>query len=752
MKPIQKIKRFNTLRNNQSNTSLMMNIESSINSFNQIISKNPNLINSIDNKGETLLSYAIKKKKVDKCQIILDSKKLDLSYQDKKGNSYLHLAIQYKLEKIAQILIEKGININKKNKEGKTCLDLAFINDLELIINILKNKNKKQEDDINISELKEPISKGRTTKANSKKKYKSNNNSKLSAKSSNNNAIKANIKSMKDSITDSKNIYHEKKINIKTIENIPTLIDRNQIKYKPKSKNLSSHYLIQKSEIEKKSKYKKLIKQNFINKNINLEKVNNTSEETKFKSGSNKDKKRKSNNNKDENDDNQLFNFSKDDDIFCFSNSSDIDNQFNKINKQFKDYSPLNIHHVKDFQEDDEINIREAYERINKKYINEVINSSENNNNYNDRYSDENDNDNDNEKISQIYEDDEYNSRFEENKNSESNDEENNDNSLNFSENLLIDAILKQNIINNTKTRNNNNNEQMKTKDEINKEDFNFDLINNNNNQFSKTIIINKTENNLKHSSKFHDKEYENQICKQLFQNEEENLKSSFTERNISEDIKEPLLLPEMNKISNEINEPEEDNNNYSLKDFLSEMNMQKYLNNFIDNGFDDIKFIIEQAQKGIYIQDGELKEAGILLPGDRAKILIKIQEKANNFNYVIPKSVYYKCKNLKDLNNDININNLKDWLKNLRIDNYLKNFIRNGYHSIELLFLQMESQSPLTSEILKDEIGIDKIGHRSRIINKLKEDGRSYANKLKTSILLLGDTNNSKFCECIIF
>ena len=63
-----------------------------------------------------------------------------------------------------------------------------------------------------------------------------------------------------------------------------------------------------------------------------------------------------------------------------------------------------------------------------------------------------------------------------------------------------------------------------------------------------------------------------------------------------------------------------------------------------------------------------------------------------------------------------------------------------------------MESQSPLTSEILKDEIGIDKIGHRPRIINKLKEDGRSYANKLKTSILLLGDTNNSKFCECIIF
>ena len=90
--------------------------------------------------------------------------------------------------------------------------------------------------------------------------------------------------------------------------------------------------------------------------------------------------------------------------------------------------------------------------------------------------------------------------------------------------------------------------------------------------------------------------------------------------------------------------------------------------------------------------------------------------------------------------------------MKNLRIENYLTNFINNGYHSLELLFLQMESPSPLTIEILKEEIGIDKIGHRSRIINKLKEDGRSYINKLKTAILLVGNNNNNKFCDCIVF
>ena len=792
MEIIPKIKALNTSRNKQANTSLTINIELPTSSFNQTITKNPNLVNKIDSKGETLLSYAIRKKKVDKCQIILTSKILDLSYQDKNGNSYLHLAILYKLEKVAQILIEKGINFNKQNKNGKTCLDLALINDLESIINILKSKNKekKKKEDLKIykiSDLIEPSSRGRNTKANSKKKDKSNNNSKLTAKSTNNNEIKNNVKSMKDSTKDSNKLKinllfdYGKKTNIKKIESLPTLRDMNktQKNEKPKNKNLSSIYFMQKIDNGKKSKYKKLVKENLnkklteensiSKKNINLDIANNTSEETKFKSGTNKDKKSKTNNNEEQdnnNDDNQLLNFSKDDDIFGFNDNEDFDKQFDKLNNQFKKYPLLNIHHMKDFLEDDKL--REAYERINKKYIDEVINSSKNDNN------DKNSDENDKEIISQIKEDDEYCVRFEDNKNSDSSEEENNDKnrSSNISDNLLIDTVLKQSNKNNAhqKTRNNNYDEQLKIKSETNRDNYHFNIMNDK--QISKTII-NKTQNNKidkllpKYSDDINNEfenDFENQIAYQLYPDKEEKYKNNLndllnnqnckTERNrikLSEDIQEPLLLPELDKMPNDIKDIEDAVKNNSLKEFLVQINMQKYLNNFIENGFDDMKMIIEQAQKGIYIKDSELKEAGILIPGDRAKILIRIQEKAGNFKFAVPKSVYYTCKNLNSVNNDINIKNFKNWLKNLRIDNYLKNFINNGYHSIELLFLQMESQSPLTAEILKEEMGIDKIGHRSRIINKLKEDGRSYINKLKTSILLVGNANNNKFCDCIL-
>ena len=795
-----------TSRNKQTKSSLMINLDLPFDTLSKVISKNPNLVNSIDNKGETLLSYAIKRKNDDVCQLILTSKILDLSYQDKNGNSYLHLAVLYKLEKISQILIEKGININKQNKNGKTCLDLAYSNNFESLIFILKNnkvnktgKNKEKnltEDLKNCkkNELLEPSSKGRNTKANSKKKDRSNNNSKLTAKSTNKNNIKKNIKT-KENNADAKNLkinllfdYGKKNNsnNIKKIESLPTLreMQKTQKNYKSNIKNPTSLYFIQKTDVGKKTKFKKLVKDNMnkrlteensiSNKKINIE--NNTSTDTKFKSGTNKDKISKTNNVKEQEkfDDEQLVNLYKDDDVFGLTDSGEYIKQLaltSDLNNNLKEYQFLNIDQVKEFKEDDEINLKEEYERINKKYIDEVINSSKMNNT---KESDENDS----EIVSKIYEDDEYRVKFKNNKNSESSDDDNdgkNRSSLNILDNSIINTVL--NLNKNSprkKTRNNNNNNELKIKSDTNKENYLYDFMDDK--RFSKTII-NKSKNKKeeKNTKKIFDdnnNEFENQMDYQLYPdneekynhnlndllniNDEKNNNDKFLKETnkikISEDLKEPLLLPEMEDTPENIEELEDIVKNNSLKEFLVQINMQKYFNIFNENGFDDMKIIIAQAQKGIYIKDSELKEAGILFPGDRAKLLIRIQEKAGNFRFAVPKSVYYTCKNLDKIKNDINIKNLKNWLKNLRVDTYLKNFISNVYHSIELLFLQMESQSPLTAEILKEEVGIDKIGHRSRIINKLKEDGRSYINKLKTSVLLVGNNNNTKFCDCIIY
>ena len=188
-----------------------------------------------------------------------------------------------------------------------------------------------------------------------------------------------------------------------------------------------------------------------------------------------------------------------------------------------------------------------------------------------------------------------------------------------------------------------------------------------------------------------------------------------------------------------------------SLYKFLSEIRLEQYYNLMKANGFDDIELLLNQSKTGIAITDKQLKLSGMKIPGDRAKILIRLQEKAGNFIFPIPKEVYYIYQN-NNFIQDINLNKLKNWLEELRISNYLDNFIQNGYHSLELLILQMESKNPLTDEILKDEIGIDKIGHRSRIINKLNEDAKNSFNKWKTSVLIIGADLTKKICDCNIF
>ena len=755
-------------RNEKEKSLLMIYISLPLDSFNQIILKNPNLVNTIDNYGDTLLSYAIKEKKIDVCQNILTSKLLDLNYQDKKGNTYLHLAVLYELEKLILRLIEKGIDINKKNKNGNTALNLANLNHLDKIIHLLQNnksdliinkKDKMDDHGLNIdkkNQLSKPLSRGRNTKGNSKKKEKKNiDNSDLTANSSKNNKIKKNMKSIKEPNIYSKNLKinllfeHGEKSNIKKIESLPTLREKqnNLNNDNKKIKNQTSNNRIQNVENEKKPKNKALIIDNkqlnseksINSKMINVDIGNNTSSETKFKTLAFKDKLSKTNNmeEQDKLEDNQMFDFDKEDDLFRVD---DLNNDINQ-NPYF------NSNKLKTFREEEEFNKKEAYEKIMKKYIEEVMKNSKNKN---EKDSDENN--------SQNKEDVEYSIRFE----SESSDEDNMDkNKSNISDTLLN---IEKNFKNkNKKTRNNNK----LIKENNNKENFFFDSMDEN--QFSKTLVKKPKKKKLdklsnKSSEDNNEIEYENPMIYQIYQDKQRynnNLKDllkndsektkEIDPNKTSKGMKEPLLFPESEHMPKDLKELDDIVKNNSLNEFLAQINMKKYTKIFIENGFDDMKIIIEQAQKGIYIKDSELKEAGILLPGDRAKILIRIQEKANNFKFAIPRNVYYTCKNVNKINSDINIKNLRNWLKNLRIDCYLKNFVDNGYHSIELLFLQMESQSPLTAEILKEEIGIDKIGHRSRIINKLKEDGRSYINQLKTSVLLVGNANNNKFCDCIV-
>ena len=171
------------------------------------------------------------------------------------------------------------------------------------------------------------------------------------------------------------------------------------------------------------------------------------------------------------------------------------------------------------------------------------------------------------------------------------------------------------------------------------------------------------------------------------------------------------------------------------LYNFILEINLPKnYAELLIDNGFDDLEMLISQAKNSVALSYQNLKDIGISLPGDRAKILIHLEELAGNFPFSLDKDKLYSNKNEEKINNSLYI-----FLSSINLDEYMKIFIENGYYNAELLYIQMISKNPITEDILKNDFGISKLGHNKRIMLNLMTCSENYIKKLKNKI------NNNK-------
>ena len=709
----------------------------------QILIKNPFLVNAYNSKGETLLSYSIKNKNRDISNLILTSPILEIEHQDKEGNSYLHLAVLKSEESVIKLLIEKGIFIDQQNNDGNTALHLAYQVNKNNIIDILKENgaeiNIKNLDGKKADELKPKAVKiknniyQKTKITNNKNIQKNNlfnssdsNDIKRSGRKNNQNLNKSNLSKNSTQNSKAKRINKQNTTSVTkngkirnkflTSSNDNTPNESKMNISETKKKNLS----IFTTNSKKYTDFDKSEKSDIDNNNIiSMEKNSPQNKNNIFKEV--KTRKSKQSSGKKIADKNEILNIIESDSKKKPINNIEVNSQnLKNKNKVIKNayISPKNK------IDDTKINITTKNPDAIYNYIPQ--NSKINEIQYNENHSYSNNNPNNNNF--------DYNTINNVRNYCEAN------NGLQFP--IYTSAIL-------------NNNPQMFA---INGNEIpnvinpallfsNPQLVYQNPNLYinhRKTAVVNNVNIN-------------NLIPKKNFMNQNNNANNIMSQKNMYPNFQQISLNDNNNSKNNNqdiknIKKIATNKENKPLIEFLSQINMLKYLNNLINNGFDDINLFIEVAKGGEVIKDQELKEAGVDIPGDRAKILIRLQEKANYFGFVVPKIVYYSCQNLDDIEDDKNINKLKNWLENLKMGDYLMNFLTNGYHTIELLLMQMETANPLTNEILKDEIGIEKIGYRSRIINKLKDEGRSLKHKLQASALIVNQGENDKNCECVMF
>ena len=172
--------------------------------------------------------------------------------------------------------------------------------------------------------------------------------------------------------------------------------------------------------------------------------------------------------------------------------------------------------------------------------------------------------------------------------------------------------------------------------------------------------------------------------------------------------------------------------------------------------GIDDINLVINQMKKGSPINDDILKEIGIERAGDRAKILIRIQECANLFNFKIPfeETYYINRKKFEFLKYDFHVKNLQNWLKTINLQKYLGNFYNNGYYNPELIFIQDASKFPINDTIIERDLKIENINDRKLLIDSISSSSEKFISELK------GKSNNednitnkeNEDNKCIIF
>lgn len=189
------------------------------------------------------------------------------------------------------------------------------------------------------------------------------------------------------------------------------------------------------------------------------------------------------------------------------------------------------------------------------------------------------------------------------------------------------------------------------------------------------------------------------------------------------------------------------------LHNWLTSMNLQIYYNNFVEKGVVDIDRIISLAHDSINkLSYLDLENMGIRKPGHIFKILTRVEFDAKlidqnllflvnsgmlNKNSVSNSQINLRMSEAKfvccGLNKDT-INkqeqsekpqnlDLIGWLKYINLPYLRKNFLHNGFDSIEYLILQCYSIYLVDDALLENYLHIYNKAERRKILSQLAKD-----------------------------
>lgn len=152
------------------------------------------------------------------------------------------------------------------------------------------------------------------------------------------------------------------------------------------------------------------------------------------------------------------------------------------------------------------------------------------------------------------------------------------------------------------------------------------------------------------------------------------------------------------------------------------------------DAGFDDLGQLFNQMRSTSPVTEGVLEEVGVLKLGQRLVLLAALERDSVQSSGVKQELRERRrgmcCEVHTTAPMVMSFPTLKAWLEGLGLGQFLECFEDAGFYEVEQLLLVMHSRRPLTESSLR-EIGVDKVGHRHRLLCKLQEDALNFDPRL---------------------
>lgn len=178
------------------------------------------------------------------------------------------------------------------------------------------------------------------------------------------------------------------------------------------------------------------------------------------------------------------------------------------------------------------------------------------------------------------------------------------------------------------------------------------------------------------------------------------------------------------------------------MNEWLNSIGLQQYFEFFVERGVHNIDKVIECMKTEQKYTYEDVFNLGIFKPGHIYKILTRLEFDAGNieekfyyfiFNDSLKHSItslrmssekYVCCGQFpqpKLTNNNQICFDLIEFLKKAGVPHLRKNFMYNGFESIEYIYLQMFTCFPICNEMLKTQFHIYEKNDRLAIMKKLE-------------------------------